>query len=550
MRRSSISIATLVIMAAVLVLPLSVAAAGNVRAAQEFTPIVFVHGSFGSATQFESQALRFASNGYPADLISAYDYDTSVSLDDNQAEVLAGLDAHIDAVLAATGADKVYALGHSRGTRVMHLYLADAGHAAKVAKYVNIDGQTSAAPPGGVSTLALWAGTGTPGREITGATNVTIPDQTHVQVASSPESFLEMYRFFTSEEAATSNILPEPQDQVKIAGRAVYFPQNTGVAGGTLQMWEVDRATGRRIKEEPEQSIVLGADGAWGPWSALGGHSYEFVILREGFRPHHFYSEPLIRSDYLVRLNTSPAGGIADLLTQGDAHSVLVLTRDKEFFANEPGNSDTLRVNGTTLVGEDACPIERSKVAIFVYDSPADGSIPGTPDGISDITEPNWIHAISFLTGIDFVIPAADPPDETISVELAPRGGGAAQVVNCPNFASSQQAISIRFNDFPYDYNTMWYLAEGATAGDFETWVLVQNPGTEAVTVDLTFMTGSGPVAGPQDVEIAGGSRMSFNADLYVTDYDVSTKVEATGAVICERAVYGGNRTWAHDSIG
>ncbi|MDD3719522.1 MAG: hypothetical protein PHP28_12770, partial [Actinomycetota bacterium] len=96
----------------------------------------------------------------------------------------------------------------------------------------------------------------------------------------------------------------------------------------------------------------------------------------------------------------------------------------------------------------------------------------------------------------------------------------------------------------------VWYLAEGATAGDFETWVLVQNPGTEAVTVDLTFMTGSGPVAGPQDVEIAGGSRMSFNADLYVTDYDVSTKVEATGAVICERAVYGGNRTWAHDSIG
>ncbi|MBU4489203.1 MAG: hypothetical protein KKE79_01035, partial [Actinobacteria bacterium] len=36
--------------------------------------------------------------------------------------------------------------------------------------------------------------------------------------------------------------------------------------------------------------------------------------------------------------------------------------------------------------------------------------------------------------------------------------------------------------------NKTWYLAEGSTAGGFETWVLVQNPGTETATVDLTFM--------------------------------------------------------------
>ncbi|RJP30863.1 MAG: hypothetical protein C4536_09010, partial [Actinobacteria bacterium] len=32
-----------------------------------------------------------------------------------------------------------------------------------------------------------------------------------------------------------------------------------------------------------------------------------------------------------------------------------------------------------------------------------------------------------------------------------------------------------------------WYLAEGATAGGFETWVLVQNPNPEAVEVDFTL---------------------------------------------------------------
>ncbi len=96
-----------------------------------------------------------------------------------------------------------------------------------------------------------------------------------------------------------------------------------------------------------------------------------------------------------------------------------------------------------------------------------------------------------------------------------------------------------------------WYLAEGCTGGDFETWVLVQNPGTSAVTVDLTFMTGSGPVNGPQDYSIAAGSRHTFRVNDYVTDWDVSTMVTAGGGrVICERAMYGGNRTWGHDSVG
>ena len=96
----------------------------------------------------------------------------------------------------------------------------------------------------------------------------------------------------------------------------------------------------------------------------------------------------------------------------------------------------------------------------------------------------------------------------------------------------------------------VWYLAEGCTAGDFDTWILVQNPGPDAVTVDLTFMTGAGEVPGPQDEMIAAGSRRSFSVDAYVDDYDVSTKVESTGAVICERAMYGADMSWGHASIG
>ncbi|NPV60060.1 MAG: hypothetical protein HPY75_10395, partial [Actinobacteria bacterium] len=38
-----------------------------------------------------------------------------------------------------------------------------------------------------------------------------------------------------------------------------------------------------------------------------------------------------------------------------------------------------------------------------------------------------------------------------------------------------------------------WYLAEGSTDGGMETWVLVQNPNPDPVTLDITLMTESGP---------------------------------------------------------
>jgi hypothetical protein len=52
-------------------------------------------------------------------------------------------------------------------------------------------------------------------------------------------------------------------------------------------------------------------------------------------------------------------------------------------------------------------------------------------------------------------------------------------------------------------------------------------------------------------VVIPAASRASYRVNNYVTTYNVSTKVEATdGQVICERAMYGPGRGWAHDSIG
>ena len=96
---------------------------------------------------------------------------------------------------------------------------------------------------------------------------------------------------------------------------------------------------------------------------------------------------------------------------------------------------------------------------------------------------------------------------------------------------------------------TNWYLAEGCTAGGFETWVLVQNPNDAPAEVTLTFMTDSGLVPGPTQI-LEPNSRFSWNVSSYAVSYNVSTQVEAELPVVAERAMYWGDRTGGHDSIG
>ena len=96
-----------------------------------------------------------------------------------------------------------------------------------------------------------------------------------------------------------------------------------------------------------------------------------------------------------------------------------------------------------------------------------------------------------------------------------------------------------------------WFLAEGSTAGGFETWVLVQNPGsTSTAHVRLTYMTARGAVEGPA-TSIDPGSRATFNvADTVPGEWSVSTEVTSDVGVVAERAVYGKRRLLGTDSVG
>jgi pimeloyl-ACP methyl ester carboxylesterase len=413
-----------------------------------YNPIIFVHGGSGSGSQFESQAMRFTSNGYPQDLINVLEYDSSFTLN-TMADVWNRLDLLIAELQQEFGVDQVDILGHSLGTTVMHGYLGSSpARAANVAHYVNIDGRTATALPGGVPTLAIWAELTGPGRQIVGAWNVTIPRTTHTDVATCAESFFYMYNFFTGKDPKTTEILPEPWGKIQIAGRAVYFPQNIGATGGTLKIYEINGYTGARLHKHPKAVYPIGEDGNWGPFKARAGDYYEFLFVHPTGEIHPFYYQPFIRSDYLIRLNTSrePGGGVSGLMDRSPNHSNLIVSRNKEFWGDQGVDNDILAINGVNIVNAATCPTTPFPAIVsilFVYDKDADQvSHPEVP-----IPEPT---PLTFFALVDLFAPGAYPPNGTIRLALIPRGaGGLMQVLNVPNWASSEvRRISVTFNDF------------------------------------------------------------------------------------------------------
>jgi len=421
-----------------------------------YNPIIFVHGGSGSGGQFESQAMRFTSNGYPQDHINVHEYDSSFTIN-TMAQVHERLDQLIADLKNEFGVAQVDILGHSLGTTVMHQYLAYPDRAANVAHYVNIDGRTATALPGGVPTLALWAdktNTG-PVREIVGAWNVTLSKTGHTQAATGAESFYYMYKFFTGKDPKATEILPEPMGKINLVGRAVYFPQNIGVTGGTVKIYEINGYTGARLHKNPEAVYSIGEDGNWGPFKARAGEHYEFVIVHPTGEIHPFYYQPFIRSDYLIRLNTSlePGGGVSGTMDRSPNHSNLIVSRGKEFWGDQGIDNDILAINGVNVVNASTCPaapIGATVSIIFVFDKMAD-----------QVSHPEVAipETLTFFAMVDLFVPGDYPADGTIRLALTPRGGaGLMQVLNVPNWASSEvRRISVTFNDFiqgddiPYD---------------------------------------------------------------------------------------------------
>ena len=428
----------------------SVAASSPVQATEELAPIVFVHGQSGSAQQYETQAMRFASNGYPQDLLYAFEYDTSVGTNP-----LAALDAFLDDVLDETGASQVNAIGHSRGTSVWTEYLTNAAFDGpnKVARYVNIDGRTLPDLPGGVPTIGIWGEWNTAGSGFNrrGDTNAQIgPDpaanfyfagKSHTETATSAEAFALIYEFFTGVAPATTDVVPEPPGRVTISGRAVLFPENRGYAGSTLELWQIDPDTGRRIGR-PREVASIDESGAFGPFGVNARRQYELAVTRpEDGSVHHFYFEPFTRSDHFVRLNMArPGTGLEAFTARSDATTNLVVVRQRELWGDQGPTNDRLTIDGVDALTIATSPRSAVNLALFAFDHGLDGH-----DGIGK-GELFPFTLVTFITAVDIAIAASPDASGVVPVVETPRGGQPA-VVNVPNWRSTTDRITVQFAD-------------------------------------------------------------------------------------------------------
>ena len=84
-----------------------------------------------------------------------------------------------------------------------------------------------------------------------------------------------------------------------------------------------------------------------------------------------------------------------------------------------------------------------------------------------------------------------------------------------------------------------WYFAEGYTAQEFDTYLLLQNAGSDAIDATLTFMRGDGSSV-VQDVSIQPHSRYTVHVDELpgMEETEFSTLVESGAPIVAERAMY------------
>jgi pimeloyl-ACP methyl ester carboxylesterase len=403
-------------------------------------PILFVHGIEGSGAQFESQKMRFTSNGYPESWIDEVDYNSTRAVGD-KSEVDQQIDNAITALKQRTGRSHVDVVAHSLGTSVMYDYLTNGDMAAQrrsnIGRYINVDGQ---AQNPGVTTLAVWAGRGTPGRSMPGATNVTIPNQTHVQTCTSAQSFVEYYKFLTRRRPARDIV--REKGLIDVAGKTLNFPENSGALGTTVEVWRVN-PNGQRIGAAPTASIPITdsstGGGHWGPISVQAGARYEFALVRPALPTLHIYYEPFVRSDYTLRLLESKA--IEQYSGNRPGSMAGVNIRYKELWGDQGAESDQLLIDGTSVCVPALCPISKQVNAFFAFDRNRDGQ--------TDLSSSDPVlGALPFIQGGDVYVRGASPPDATVPFQLLSRGTGPIRTLAIPNWDSATDGFTIQWNDF------------------------------------------------------------------------------------------------------
>ena len=225
-------------------------------------------------------------------------------------------------------------------------------------------------------------------------------------------------------------------------GRALEFPTNVGIQGGTLRVYQLDAETGQRASGKPVYEKAIDATGDFGPIKVNGNRHYEFEISRTGESTIHNYPEPFERDDHFYRVLTAPL--LNPFIERSAGHVSIAVTRMREFWGDQatPTTNDTLSFNGFNVINAAIAPRARRVIAVFNFDK--------NSDGVSDLSASLFpFNSIGFLTGADNFMAASPDASGTIAItETMREPGSQTQTTNVPNWPSDLHTVSIYFKDY------------------------------------------------------------------------------------------------------
>lgn len=175
----------------------------------------------------------------------------------------------------------------------------------------------------------------------------------------------------------------------------------------------------------------------------------------------------------------------------------------------------------------------------YMDPSPESGSgVVGTQDVMLPPLSQTTVSSMTQIGAVDFSTKVDSLSGDTIAVDRTMfwTGDGAP---------SPEGHSSIGTNAL----SKTWYLPEGSSNWGFETWILVQNPGSATANVTLTYMKeGSGAKAISR--KVAPHSRATYSMASDIGGADASIEVTSDVEVVAERSVYRNNRREGSCSIG
>lgn len=404
------------------------------------TPFVFVHGTVGSGNNLASVFQRFASNGYCSSYMKSIDYN-SIDFTNGGNEMIAAMDEIIEQLREETGFDKVDLAGHSQGSGHASRYAA--ANPDKIRRYVHLAGgcpgtvrgseineDNPGEDPGGVPTLTLSSIGDMPVEKCGTTANFCHQNGyiDHFAVASSIESFVEMYKFLNDGEEPEYTTV-QCEDKIILEGRAITFGDSRNVVGGKIEVYALGDEPWER--GDPVASFDVGADGWVGPFEVERGVAYEFKMIPPEDKPdmplRYTYMTPFARSDrwirFLYRSEDPMATATNSQVEFSDDHAALVVFMKRGGFHY---GAHEVEVDGFPMLNEDNAPTPATNVGYYLYDANSDG----VSDGGSVITG-------TFVNSSDIYMPADEPAfinvtfgAQTIKVPNWPSGGGVLSLVN------------------------------------------------------------------------------------------------------------------------